>query len=139
MGALSELLNFFKGYSEPLPTLHFLPSPPAPKSKGVAPKKQSGLFVIDEQRDEFGFHSDKEADKNGAATWLTNYDKDVLRERGLFGVTKGVQEQNATCKRLWATGVSVADCERDMKVSASWIEKRFACFSTALSEERGEG
>jgi len=135
MGALSSFLNFFTGYEKPLPTLHFLPPPPAPKDKGVAPKKQSALFVIDEQRNEFGFHSDKEADRKGAATWITNFDKEVLSERGLFGVTKGVQDQNTTCKKMWSTGETVADCARIMKVSDSWVEKRFACFSYALSQE----
>lgn len=114
-----------------------LPMPVQKQPKGEAPKKEPGIYVISEERRQFGFRSDKEASREGAVKWLTNYDKSELQSRSLFGKTKEVFAQNATCKERWALGDSVAECARHMALSDSWIEKRYAAFSTALSSERG--
>jgi len=139
MGALHEIISILTGKAKPLPVVCSLPPRPAPKEKGKAPKKEPGVYVIDEERAVFGFRDDREADRKGAVQWLTNFDKEVLQSRSLFGAQKNVQEQNATCKKCWAMGDTVSECEMKMKVGSSWIEKRYACFSTALAQEGERG
>lgn len=136
MGAILEILDTLMGKKQ-YPVIHLLPPPPEkrPISKGAQPKTQSSLFVIDEVRNEFGFHNDKDADRKGAVNWLTNIDKSILQDRELWGKTKQVEQQNIECKRLWATGESVDVSASKMGLSASWIEKRFASFSAALLQE----
>lgn len=110
----------------PVPRAKVAPTPTAPK--------ESGVYVEDEERRVYGFRMDKESDRKGAAPHLTGYDVRTLKERGLYG-GKQVQAQNITCKRMWHGGESVSGAAAQMRLSESWVEKRFACFSTALSEE----
>lgn len=122
-----------------------LPPPPPPREKGTKAKKEPGVYDIEVKYNErgaavsgtFGFLDDKEAEREGAVNWLTNYDKAALKERGVWGGKKVVM-QNETCKKRWAIGDSVGDCARQMNLSDSWVEKRYAAFGAALSEERGE-
>ena len=112
---------------------------PMPKPKPVPvqkPKAHTSIYEIDPERNHFGFHIDKEAGREGAVKWLTAYDRQTLDERDLWGGKK-VQAQNATAKRLWHDGESTAEAARQMRLSESWVEKRFAAFSSALSEEKG--
>ena len=69
--------------------------------------------------------------------YCTEYDKQVLRDRGLWGFKK-VQAQNEKAKALWFSGDTVAEAADALGLSGSWMEKRYAAFSTALSMERGE-
>lgn len=111
---------------------------PRPKAQPApAPVKGPDSYLEDEERRVYGFRMDKEADRKGAAPNLTGFDVRVLTERGLYG-GKQVQAQNATCKRMWHDGESVTGAAAKMRLSDSWIEKRFACFSAALSDEIGE-
>lgn len=121
-----------------------LPPPPPPKVKGAKPKKEPGVYDIDVRYDPkgravsgtFGFLDDKEAEREGAVSWLTNFDKAALKERGIWGGKK-VIAQNETCKKRWAEGDGVGDCARFMRLSESWVEKRYAAFGAALSVEKG--
>ena len=111
---------------------------PAPRVRAAAPpvRKEPGVYVEDEERRVFGFRMDKESDRKGATPNLTAMDVTILQERGFYG-GKAVQAQNQTCKRMWHDGETVDGCAAQMRLSASWVEKRFACFSAALSEAGG--
>lgn len=106
-------------------------------------KKPTSVFDIDVQYNDrgnpvsgtFGFYTASvEADRKGAVRHCTGYDKQELEDRGLSGGNK-VQAQNEKCKALWFAGETVAAAMAEMKLSDSWIEKRFAAFSAALSAE----
>ena len=106
-------------------------------------KKPTSVFDIDVQYNDrgnpvsgtFGFYTASvEADRKGAVRHCTGYDKQELEDRGLSGGNK-VQAQNERCKSLWFAGETVAAAMAEMKLSDSWIEKRFAAFSAALSAE----
>jgi hypothetical protein len=121
-----------------------LPPPPVPKAKGAKQVKEPGVYDIDVRYNErgapvsgtFGFRDDKEAEREGAVSWLTEFDKAALKERGVWGGKK-VIAQNTTCKKRWMEGDNVGDCARFMRLSESWVEKRYAAFGAALSDERG--
>ena len=106
-------------------------------------KKQTSVFDIDVQYNDrgnpvsgtFGFYTASvEADRKGAVRHCTGYDLQELDGRGLGGGKK-VQAQNERCKALWFSGETVAAAMAEMRLSDSWIEKRFAAFSAALSAE----
>ncbi len=106
-------------------------------------KKPTSVFDIDVQYNDrgnpvsgtFGFYTaSTEADRKGAVRHCTGYDLQELQDRGLSGGNK-VQAQNEKCKALWFAGETVAAAMAEMKLSDSWIEKRFAAFSAALSAE----
>jgi hypothetical protein len=106
-------------------------------------KKPTSVFDIDVQYNDrgnpvsgtFGFYTASvEADRKGAVRYCTGYDLQELQDRGLSGGKK-VQAQNERCKALWFSGETVAGAMAEMKLSDSWIEKRFAAFSAALSAE----
>jgi hypothetical protein len=106
-------------------------------------KKPTSVFDIDVQYNDrgnpvsgtFGFYTASvEADRKGAVRHCTGYDKQELEDRGLSGGNK-VQAQNERCKSLWFAGETVTAAMAEMKLSDSWIEKRFAAFSAALSAE----
>jgi hypothetical protein len=106
-------------------------------------KKPTSVFDIDVQYNDrgnpvsgtFGFYTASlEADRKGAVRHCTGYDIQELEGRGLSGGKK-VQAQNERCKALWFSGETVAGAMAEMKLSDSWIEKRFAAFSAALSAE----
>ncbi len=137
MGAFSEIWQLFTGATAQPRGVCMLPLPVAKREKGIPQKKEPGIYVISEERRQFGFRSDKEASREGAVKWLTNFDQSELEARNLGGKTKEVQAQNKTCKERWALGESVAQCAALMKLSDSWVEKRYACFSAALLIERG--
>lgn len=94
-----------------------------------AGKPVSGVFDF--------YVQSKEAERHGAVRYCTEYDKQVLRDRGLWGFKK-VQAQNEKAKALWFSGDTVAEAADALGLSGSWMEKRYAAFSTALSMERGE-
>lgn len=98
------------------------------------PKPIPSIYDIDQERREYGFHIEKMADREGAVKYLTGYDRRTLEQRDLWG-GKGVQAQNAKAKALWHGGETAGEAARQMGLSESWVEKRFASFSTALSEE----
>jgi len=119
---------------------------PAQKRAPAAVKKEkkpTSVFDIDVQYNDrgnpvsgtFGFYTaSTEADRKGAVRHCTGYDLQELQDRGLSGGNK-VQAQNERCKSLWFAGETVAAAMAEMKLSDSWIEKRFAAFSAALSAE----
>lgn len=113
-----------------------LPAPQESRKRPDAPKvKREGVFTINEETRTFGFRDEKEAAREGAVSTLTGYDLSVLRQRSLWGGKK-VQSQNATAKVAWHNGETVGECARSLGLSESWVEKRFAAFSAALSDER---
>lgn len=142
--AFREILTYLTAAPAQPKGLSVLPPPPAPKEKGKAKEKEPGVYDISVTYNErgapvsgtFGFRDDREAEREGAVNWLTNFDKSALQERGVWGGKK-VVAQNATCKKRWVLGDNVGDCARYMKLSDSWVEKRFAAFGAALSEEKG--
>lgn len=106
-------------------------------------KKPTSVFDIDVQYNDrgnpvsgtFGFYTASvEADRKGAVRHCTGYDQRELQDRGLSGGNK-VRAQNERCKALWFSGETVAAAMAEMRLSDSWIEKRFAAFSAALSAE----
>lgn len=115
---------------------------PMPKQRIEAPKKAKAadLFVINEERNEFGFNfaSSTRQDVGGVSD-LTGYDVRLLKERGYWGKGKDVQSKNAACKSAWHGGRSEAECAVSLGVSESWVEKRYGTFATALLEEEGQG
>jgi len=143
--AFREILTLLTSVPAQPKAVCILPMPPAPKPKGEKPKKEPGVYDINVQYNKagapvsgtFGFRSDMEAERSGAVDWLTNFDKAALKERGIWGGKK-VIAQNEGCKKRWANGDTVADCSRSMRLSDSWVEKRYAAFGVALSEETGQ-
>lgn len=115
----------------------FLPAPITPKAKTKAPKATPTIFPIDEEKKFYGFRMDATENREGATAWLTAYDNELLSERGLSGGKK-VVNQNEACKRSWYGCDSVVDAAKVLGLSGSWIEKRFAVFSAALSVETSE-
>lgn len=112
----------------------YLPPPVAPRAKTKAPKAEPTIYAINEEQNFYGFRMDPTENREGATAWLTTYDNEALQERGLSGGKK-VVNQNQACKRHWYGCDSVADAAKVMGLSGSWIEKRFAVFSAALSVE----
>lgn len=113
---------------------------PAPKQRQAAPPKPppADLYVIDEYRNEFGFHTATAINQNkGSIPGLTGYDIDLLKERTLWG-KKGVVAKNEQCKAHWHSGKTVKESATMLSLSPSWVEKRFAAFGTALSQEAGD-
>ena len=161
--ALSRLLNGLKSdlmavaeaidwSVQPIQGRCVLPMPVQKQTPAAVKKekKPTSVFDIDVQYNDrgnpvsgtFGFYTaSTEADRKGAVRHCTGYDLQELQDRGLSGGNK-VQAQNERCKALWFSGETVAGAMAEMKLSGmplseSWIEKRFAAFSAALSAESG--
>lgn len=115
---------------------------PMPKQRPVAPKSEAptDLFVIDEDRNEFGFNfATAQKQNNGGIPTLTGYDVQLLKERDYWGKNKALQSKNAMCKRLWHSGDTEKEAGVKLGKSESWVEKRYGSFATALLMENGEG
>jgi hypothetical protein len=126
---------------EPVRAMCFLPAPPPPaaRPRAEAPKKPArSIYVIDEDRNEFGFHLEKAGSREGAVSHLTEYDKALLVARQMWG-GKEVVNRNIRAKALWYTGESIEKAMALIGVKRSWVEHRYGTFSTALSQEVGEG
>ncbi len=145
MNFLSEIFHFLTTPQQAAPAgVCVLPPPPAPRERGKKVEKEPGVYDIEVQytadgravSGTFGFREAKEADREGAVMWLTELDKAALRQRELWGGAK-VAAQNEAAKKAWASGDTVADCSRVLRLSESWVEKRYGAFSAALSSERG--
>ena len=93
------------------------------------------MYTIDQDAKVYGWHSAKAGRQKRGASGLTNVDVEILNQRDLWGKTNKVKEQNATCKKHWHQGLDEQEAAASMGLSKSWIEKRFAAFNTALSEE----
>ncbi len=135
---LSFLAQIFPQFSPTIdpPGVCVLPAPPEARKRPDAPKvKREGVFTINEETRTFGFRDEKEAAREGAVSTITGNDLHFLRERGLWGGKK-VQAQNIAAKLAWHSGETVGECARSLGLSESWVEKRFAAFSAALSDER---
>lgn len=135
MSALTQLLSLLAPPAQH--PLCLLPPPPQTEKqkKGQAPKAASDLYVIDEDRRQFGFRTASDAARTGAETWLTGFDKSEIESRNLTGGYE-VMQSNAKAKERWALGDSVAECARSVNRGESWVQKRYAAFSAALSKER---
>lgn len=116
-----------------------LPKPRQPIEKPIR-KKSQDIFVIDEERNEFGFHqATSTRQTEGSQSDLTGYDIRLLKERGYWGMSakgRATNDKNAACKQCWHTGKTEKEAATQLKVSVSWIEKRYGSFTTALSEEQ---
>lgn len=135
MSAFDQLLSLLTPPAQR--SLCLLPPPPQTEKqkKGQAPKAQSDAYLINEATNTFGFRSASDAARTGAETWLTGFDKSVLHQKELTGGYE-VMQSNAKAKERWALGDSVAECARAVNRSESWVQKRYAAFSAALSKER---
>lgn len=129
-------MNLFKLIFPDQPqNLCVLPARQVRPVKGTPSKQQDSMFVIDPERQHFGFHLNSDGtEREGAENWLTGFDKQVIAERDLSGGKK-VTAQNERCKTLWCEGETVAQCTKTMRLSGSWVEKRFAAFGAALNQE----
>lgn len=108
---------------------------PAPKRRQSAakPEKAADMYVIDEVKNEYGFHSATATRQlEGSEPDLTETDISLLIERGYWGKDKKVNAQNAACKRAWHQGNSEKEAAAALNLSVSWIEKRYGTFATAL-------
>jgi hypothetical protein len=115
---------------------------PMPRQKPEQIKKQKAadLYVIDRDRNEFGFHFASASRQNeGSIAELTAYDVRLLKARGYWGKGADVQAKNAGCKLAWHNGRTEGECAVSLGVSESWVEKRYGTFATALLEEIGDG
>lgn len=113
---------------------------PMPAARKEAPKqpKAVDLFVIDKDRNVFGFNSATAVRQTeGSVPALTQYDIDLLVDREYWGKGKEVQNKNARCKQMWHSGSSEQETASALGVGESWVEKRFGTFATALSMEQG--
>jgi len=133
---LSNILN------PPKPTISELATGlcvlPVPKKRFEAPKQEAApdMYVIDEAKAEFGFHSaTAQRQANGGCPELTSHDITLLRERDLWGKNKTLNAQNATAKKCWHSGKSEKEAGVILGKSESWVEKRYGTFSTALLQE----
>jgi hypothetical protein len=113
---------------------------PAPKAAVKVPSipETPDVYVINKDTATFGFNKATATfQADGAIGELTEFDVELLMERGYWGQKK-VQQNNAKAKRLWfkgETNVAIAlAVERDI----SWVEKRVGTFSTALSLEKSK-
>jgi len=116
---------------------------PMPKQRHAAPKQEvaADLFVIDEDRHEFGFNfATAQKQNNGGIAALTGYDVQLLKERDYWGgaKNKAMHSKNAMCKRLWHSGDTEREAAVKLGKSESWVEKRYGTFATALLMESGE-
>ncbi len=102
-------------------------------------EKQTDMYVIDEQRNEFGFHTATATRQvSGSQPGLTGEDVELLIERDYWGVGTGqktatLRAKNAQCKRLWHEGNTDKEIAAATGMSVSWVEKRTGTFSFALS------
>jgi hypothetical protein len=142
MGIWTDILNAFN--SEP-PTLAELASgqcvlpQPVQKAKAVKAPPKSDSYIENKDTNTFGFNrTTATAQSDGAVSHLTGYDKDVLKDRGYWSITKSVTARNAEAKKHWYAGKTRKEAARLVGVSESWIEKRFGSFTTALSMEQTE-
>jgi len=114
-----------------LPVRRELPKAPS--------KKPVDIFVIDRDRNEYGFHqATATRQTDGSKPELTGYDIRLLKERGYWGLGRMVQEKNAKAKSAWHYGKSEKESAVALGVSLSWVEKRFGTFGSALAEEQNE-
>jgi hypothetical protein len=137
MSALSTFLSLFTPSVPHQNGLCLLPRPAEQKKqqKGQAPKAQSDAYLINERTNTFGFRSASDAARTGAEKWLTGFDKSEIESRNLAGGYEVIQS-NSLAKERWALGDSVAECARVVNRGESWVQKRYAAFSAALSKER---
>lgn len=115
-----------------------LPKPAVRVAKGTAKKPVASIYEIDPERKHYGFHLEsRETEREGAERWLTGLDRAELEQRSLGGGKKVIAE-NEKAKAAWAGGDTVVECAKTLRLSESWVEKRFAAFSAALSTERSQ-
>ena len=117
---------------------------PVPRQRVVAPKQETppDMYVIDEVRSEFGFHSaTAQRQASGGIPELTGYDIALLKERDLWGAPKNktMHGKNALCKKCWHGGKTEKEAAVIVSKSVSWVEKRYGTFSSALLQEQEEG
>lgn len=143
MSLFREIFSIFE--QKPIPSLQKLAVglcalPPVPVRVASKPKdKQKDMYVIDEVRQEFGFHTATAIiQAEGSSPLLTDFDIQILKDRGYFGKTKQVLIQNERAKEAWHKGATEREAAALVGVGESWIEKRYGTFSTALSVERGQ-
>lgn len=110
---------------------------PMPRQRYEAPKQETpaDMYVIDQDKNEFGFHSaTAQRQNNGGIPTLTGYDVTLLKERELWGTAKNkiLHGKNATCKKCWHGGKSEKEAGVILGKSESWVEKRYGTFSSAL-------
>lgn len=144
---IEEIFTYLTGkYTLPnAAALCVLPVPPKQKQRTPEQKPRTGMYVIDEEKNEFGWDDEASIRRdNGAVNYLTSGDIDALKERDLWTVNektkkgRAVIEKNRRAKKAWFDGKTKAECVALLNVSESWIEKRGAAFSAALSDEIGE-
>ena len=119
---------------------HGLCALPMPRERIKAPvkKKAADMYVIDQDRNQYGFHTATAINQNeGSGPDLTGYDIELLKERTYWGGKK-VAAKNEQAKAYWHTGKTEREAAAMLGVSDSWVEKRFGTFSTALLQEKGE-
>lgn len=103
----------------------------APKTRQPPPPaKGSSVYVIDANTRTFGFRMDAKA-AGGKNPEVTGYDQYYLERRGMKNANL-----NRQAKRHWAQEMTASAVSATLKVSASYVEKIFACFSAGEGEEK---
>jgi len=112
---------------------------PGVRIEPVKKKKAADMYVIDEATQTFGFHQATATRQNeGSEAGLTGRDIQILKERGYYGKTRDVVVKNERCKAFWHEGKTDAEAGVLLGIGASWVEKRYGTFSTALLTETGQ-
>jgi hypothetical protein len=113
---------------------------PAPKAAVKVPSipETPDVYVINKDTATFGFNKATATfQADGAVPELTEFDVDLLMERGYWGQKK-VVSQNQKCKRMWHSGETSKAASIALGLSESWVDKRFGTFAAALSDEKAK-
>jgi hypothetical protein len=111
---------------------------PVQKAKPVKKPDPVDAYIERAETNTWGFHSATAVlQQEGSVAHLTSYDEALLKERGYYGKTKAVVNSNALAKKAWHEGKTEREAATITGKGASWIEKRFGTFSSALSMEKG--
>lgn len=112
---------------------------PGVRIEPVKKKKAADMYVIDEATQTFGFNQATATRHNeGSEFELTARDIDLLKERGYYGKNPDVFAKNERCKAFWHEGKTDVEAGAILRVGASWVEKRYGTFSTALLIEKSQ-
>ncbi len=111
---------------------------PTPKVAVKVPKapETPDVYIINKDTATFGFNKTTASfQADGAVPELTEYDVELLIERGYWGKDK-VQSQNIKCKKMWVSGDEQKEAGIALGLSPSWVEKRYGTFAAALQIEK---
>lgn len=125
---------------------------PVPKIRAAAPKQPTppDAYIENAETVTFGFRTATAINQqDGAVDYLTDYDVEELKTRGLWGQEltvrghknkRGIETNtaNAKAKAAWFRGGNANEISKAVGLGDSWSEKRHGAFEAALRIEVGE-